>query len=101
MVEVFGELFCSYAVHDKATSFVWVQTQLVSLQITEKGVTKAKDEGYVLYHRDAFWEISTENLSSKSFSQTSKIFGNIHNLKQSAEQAEEQKMKTSTQNAQN
>ena len=36
MVEVFGELFCSYAVHDKATSFVWVQTQLVSLTRSQK-----------------------------------------------------------------
>ena len=70
-------------------------------QFTKKRVKKAKDEGYVLYHRDAFWEISTEKSEQQIVSQTSKIFGNIHNLKQSAEQAEEQKMKTSTQNAHN
>ena len=70
-------------------------------QFTEKGVKKAKDEGYVLYHRNAFWGDFNGKSEQQIVSQTSKIFGNIHNLKQSAEQAEEQKMKTSTQNAQN
>ena len=87
MVEVFGELFCSYAVHDKATSFVWVQTQLVAIfdQFTEKGVKKANDEGYVLYHCDAFLGDFNGKSEQQIVSQTSKIFGNIHNLKQTAE----------------
>ena len=62
---------------------------------------KAKDEGYVLYHRDAFLGDFNGKSEQQIVSQTSKIFGNIHNLKQTAKQAEEQKMKASTQNAQN
>ena len=70
-------------------------------QSTEKGVKNAKDEGHVLYHRDALLGDFNGKSEQQIVSQTSTIFGNIHNLKQTAEQAEEQKMKASTQNTQN
>ena len=57
-------------------------------QFPEKGAKKAKGEGYALYHRDVFLGDFHGKSDDQIVSQTTKLFGNTHNLKRAADNCE-------------